>query len=154
MDQVAIAIQAVTEDSARIKVMVDEVSLGSEEQSRGIEQIGRAISKMEQVTQTTAATAEESAAAAEELSAQSEALKEVIGRVQSMISGKAEALGSIRYAAPVRSRASVPVFKRATRFAGNPRPMESAQPENSTRYLAAGNRKVAAANEFPMDDNF
>lgn len=154
VDQVAIAIQAVTEDSARIKVMVDEVSLGSEEQSRGIEQIGRAISKMEQVTQTTAATAEESAAAAQELSAQSEALKEVIGRVQSMISGKAEALGSIRYAAPVRSRASVPAFKPATRFAGNPRPMASAQPGSSTRDLAPGNRKVAAANEFPMDDNF
>ena len=71
VDQVALAIREITHDAGQVKVMVDEVSLGSEEQSRGIDQIGRAIGQMEQVTQTNAASAEESAAAAEELSAQS-----------------------------------------------------------------------------------
>jgi len=87
VDQVAGAIQAVTEDTARVKTMVDEVSLGSEEQSRGMDQIGRSITQMEQVTQTTAASAEESAAAAEELSAQSETMKDIVERLHSMVSG-------------------------------------------------------------------
>jgi len=85
VDQVAEAIKAVTEDTAKIKVMIDEVSLGSEEQSRGIDQIGRAISQMEQVTQTTAANAEESAAAAEELNAQSQTMQDVVSRLHAMV---------------------------------------------------------------------
>jgi methyl-accepting chemotaxis protein len=72
VDQVATAIRAITEESAKVKTLVDEVNLGSQEQARGIEQIGKAITQMEQVTQKTAANAEESASAAEELNAQSE----------------------------------------------------------------------------------
>jgi methyl-accepting chemotaxis protein/methyl-accepting chemotaxis protein-1 (serine sensor receptor) len=37
VDQVAAAIRTVTEESARIKTLVDEVNLGSQEQARGIE---------------------------------------------------------------------------------------------------------------------
>lgn len=85
VDDVAQAIQAVTEDSAKVQTMVDEVRQGSEEQSRGIGQIGRALSQMEQVTQTNAASAEQSAAAAQQLNAQSETLKDVIGRLHAMV---------------------------------------------------------------------
>ena len=87
VDQVALAIKDITAETEKIKVMVDEVSLGSEEQSRGIDHIGRAISQMEQVTQTNAAAAEQSAAAAEELNSQSETLKEVIKQLQLMVGG-------------------------------------------------------------------
>ncbi len=69
---------------AQMKVLVEEISLSSEEQGRGIDQIGRAIQKMEQGTQKSAANAEESAAAAEELSAQSEALREAAGTIARM----------------------------------------------------------------------
>jgi methyl-accepting chemotaxis protein len=86
VDEVAAAIRTITADSSKIKTLVDEVTLGSEEQSRGFEQIAKAINQMEQVTQTTAANAEESAAAAEEMNAQSETLKEVVGRLSAMIS--------------------------------------------------------------------
>lgn len=85
VDQVAQAIRVITSDSSRIKVLVDEVNLGSEEQSRGLDQISKAIVQMEQVTQTTAANAEEGAAAAEELNAQSEALKDVVSHVNAMV---------------------------------------------------------------------
>ncbi|MGD0580013.1 MAG: methyl-accepting chemotaxis protein, partial [Bryobacteraceae bacterium] len=61
VDQVATAIRAITEESGKVKTLVDEVNLGSQEQARGIEQIGKAITQMEQVTQKTAANAEESA---------------------------------------------------------------------------------------------
>jgi methyl-accepting chemotaxis protein len=87
VDQVATAIRAITEESTKIKTLVDEVNLGSQEQARGIEQIGKAITQMEQVTQKTAANAEESASAAEELNAQSEGLKEVVERLTAMVGG-------------------------------------------------------------------
>ena len=88
VDQVASAIQSLTEEAATIKTLVDEVNLGSQEQARGIEQIVKAISQMEQVTQKTAASAEESASAAEELTAQSETVKDVVGRLTAMVTGQ------------------------------------------------------------------
>ena len=61
VDEVAGAIGAIGEESAKVKVIIDEVSVGSQEQSRGISQIGKAITQMERTTQDAAATAEESA---------------------------------------------------------------------------------------------
>lgn len=87
VDQVTVAIRAVTEDSAKVKTLVDEVTLGSQEQTRGIEQIAKALSTMEQVTQQTAANAEESAAASEELTAQASALMDVVRQLSSMVGG-------------------------------------------------------------------
>jgi methyl-accepting chemotaxis protein len=87
VDQVAVAIRAVTEEAGKVKTLVDEVSLGSQEQARGIEQIGKAISQMEQVTQKSAANAEECASAAEELNAQSETLRDVVERLTAMVGG-------------------------------------------------------------------
>ena len=56
-----------TENATRVKSLVDEVNLGSQEQARGMEQISRVVLQMEQVTQKTAASAEESASAGTEL---------------------------------------------------------------------------------------
>jgi methyl-accepting chemotaxis protein len=89
VDQVAVTMRAITEESGRIKVLIDGVSQGSEEQSRGIEQIGRAITQIEKTTQNAAANSEESAAAAEELSAQSETLREIIAQLRRMVTADA-----------------------------------------------------------------
>jgi methyl-accepting chemotaxis protein/methyl-accepting chemotaxis protein-1 (serine sensor receptor) len=85
VDEVAAAIGAIGEESAKVKVIIDEVSEGSQEQSRGISQIGKAITQMERMTQDAAATAEESASAAEELNAQASTLQDVAGRLTVMI---------------------------------------------------------------------
>ena len=88
VDQVATAIRAIraiTEEAAKVRTLVDEVNLGSDEQTRGIEQIGKAIAEMEQVTQTTAANAEQGASAAAELQAQSDTLKQVVERLAAMV---------------------------------------------------------------------
>jgi len=87
VDQVATAIKAITEEAGKVKTLVDDVNMGSEEQARGIEQIGKAITQMEQLTQQTAASAEESASAAEELNAQSDALKDIVNRLTAMVGG-------------------------------------------------------------------
>ena len=85
VDQVAKAIETITQQSSQVKTLVDEVHLGSEEQNRGIEQIGKAITQMEQLTQKSAASAEESAAAAQQLSAQSAALKNIVTRLHTLL---------------------------------------------------------------------
>jgi len=89
VNQVVASIRALTEDSSRVKTMLDEVSVGSEEQSRGIEQVAKAIQQMEQVTQRSAASAEESASASEELTAQSETLREVVDGLAALVNGGA-----------------------------------------------------------------
>lgn len=99
VDKVALAIGAVTEQSARVRTLVDEVCLGSQEQARGIEQIGKAIAQIGQVTQTTAANAEESAAAAQELRAQSGTLNGVVATLTAMVGGSGSTAQSVRYAA-------------------------------------------------------
>ena len=87
VDRVALAIGTITEEAARVKTLVEEVSVGSREQERGIEQIGKSILQMQQVTQTTAANAEECAAAAHELDAQSESWKNTVNRIRTMVGG-------------------------------------------------------------------
>jgi methyl-accepting chemotaxis protein/methyl-accepting chemotaxis protein-1 (serine sensor receptor) len=85
LERVAVAVRAITDSSTKIKGLVDQVKVGSEEQARGSEQVARAIMEMEKVTQTTAASSEESAAAAAALSAQSGNLHDIVARLTSMV---------------------------------------------------------------------
>ena len=87
VDQVAGAIRIVTEEAGKIKLLVDEISVGSQEQARGIEQIGSAVTQMDKVIQRAAASAEEGASAAEELTAQSESLRGVVAQLTKMVGG-------------------------------------------------------------------
>jgi len=135
VDQVAVAIRFITEESARVKTLVDEVSLGSLEQTRGIEQIAKALTQMEQVTQQSAANAEESAAAAEELTAQASTLMEVVGQLGSMVGSAATTKSmQVRPTWQVHS-ASAPLHK-------------GAATASAPRALAA------KADSFPLDVDF
>lgn len=85
VDQVATAVRAITEEAGKVKVLVDDVNLGSQEQTRGMDEVAKAITEMQEVTQRTAANAEESAAAATELLAQSERLKETVSGLAALV---------------------------------------------------------------------
>ncbi|HEX5228735.1 MAG TPA: methyl-accepting chemotaxis protein [Bryobacteraceae bacterium] len=85
VDQMAEAIRLIGEDAGGVKTLVDEMTLGSQEQSKGIHQVSKAIADMQHVTQSTAANAEEGAAAAQELTAQATAMKDVVHRLVSMV---------------------------------------------------------------------
>ncbi len=87
VDQVATAIRTITDEAVRVRTLVDEVNLGSQEQTRGIEQVTKAINQIEQVTLKNAASAEEGASAAEELTAQSATLKDIVQGLTAMIAG-------------------------------------------------------------------
>jgi methyl-accepting chemotaxis protein/methyl-accepting chemotaxis protein-1 (serine sensor receptor) len=85
LDQMAGNVRAMTENSTKVKSLVDEVNMGSQEQARGMEQIARAVLQMEQVTQRTAASAEESASAGAELNNHANALRALVHEMREMV---------------------------------------------------------------------
>jgi methyl-accepting chemotaxis protein/methyl-accepting chemotaxis protein-1 (serine sensor receptor) len=162
VDQVAVAIRTITEESAKVKTLVDEVNLGSQEQARGIEQIGKAIAQMEQVTQKNAANAEESAAAAEELNAQSETLKDVVERLTAMLGGSEASNDVGNDVGLVRRRAGANHLKAQASH----RPGESAsglaslrravthQPKSAEHPAPVLLGRGASKEVFPLDEQF
>jgi methyl-accepting chemotaxis protein/methyl-accepting chemotaxis protein-1 (serine sensor receptor) len=142
VEEVATAIRAITDEMAKVKTLVDEVNLGSQEQARGIEQISKAITQMDQVMQKTAANAAESASAAEELNAQSETLKDIVERLMAMV-GRGEPRNG--YARPVQ---------RLARLACETKGKASARRAKSAGYeepaLAAG---PVVKNAFPLEEH-
>ncbi len=85
VDQVAAAIRDITESSAKVKTLIDGVSLGNQQQALAIEQISKAIGQMDQVTHQLASSAEQSAAAAQELHAQSASLNSVVENLAALV---------------------------------------------------------------------
>ncbi len=138
VDQVAAAIRTITEESAKVKTLVDEVNLGSQEQARGIQEIGKAINEMERVTQTTAANAEEGASAAEELNAQSETLKDIVERLTAMVGGGA-------------TTASARKTNRRTSVAGARASRRPSEPSSGLAALAA---RTTHKETIPMEEQF
>jgi methyl-accepting chemotaxis protein/methyl-accepting chemotaxis protein-1 (serine sensor receptor) len=78
-------VRAMTENLAKVKSLVDEVNMGSQEQARGMEQIARAAMQMEQVTQRTAASAQESASAGTDLNSHADALRALVHEMRDMV---------------------------------------------------------------------
>jgi methyl-accepting chemotaxis protein/methyl-accepting chemotaxis protein-1 (serine sensor receptor) len=87
VSRAADAIQAIAESANKVKLLVDEVNFGSQEQARGMAQIAKAVVEIEQVTQRAAASSEETASASEELSAQAEAMRNLIEGVRQLAGG-------------------------------------------------------------------
>jgi methyl-accepting chemotaxis protein/methyl-accepting chemotaxis protein-1 (serine sensor receptor) len=85
LDQMAGAVRSMTQSAIRVKSLVDEVNLGSQEQTRGMEQISRAIVQMEQVTQRTAAGAEQGASAGAELDGHASTLRDLVHEMHQMV---------------------------------------------------------------------
>ena len=103
LDGVVGAVTQVVENAGKVKILANEVNVGSQEQARGIEQISRTVAQMQQLTQSTAASAEEGASAGEEMSAQAAALTHTVQQLHKLLggAGKPASVGiSGRKAAP------------------------------------------------------
>jgi methyl-accepting chemotaxis protein len=87
LDQMAGAVRSMTDNTLRVKSLIDEVNLGSQEQSRGMDQIAQAVLQMERVTQRTAAGAEQSATAGTQLDGHAKDLKTLVGEMRAMVGG-------------------------------------------------------------------
>jgi methyl-accepting chemotaxis protein len=89
LQKVASVVGSITEAATKVKVLVDEVNVGSQEQARGIEEIARSLTEMDKVTQGTAAAAEQSASASQQMSAQARSLAEIVDQLR-VIAGSAD----------------------------------------------------------------
>ena len=78
----------VMESSVKVGELISGISDASNDQSEGISQVNTAISEMDKVVQSNAANAEESASASEEMSAQAEQLRDFVGDLMMMVTGK------------------------------------------------------------------
>ncbi len=137
------AIGDITGQSAKVKMLVDEIHMGSKEQSRGIEQVAGAVSQMQQVTQSTAANAEESAAAGKELAAQAENLHRLVGELNALVTRDGSAAPHFSEPGPsVRRNSPAGLAALASRVAGQP--ATAALPPSAPR-----NEDI-----FPMDEVF
>ncbi len=147
LDEVATVIRSITESAAKVKTLVDEVSVGAGEQSRGIDQISNALVQMEQTTQQTAASAEESASASQELRSQADSMQRVILAL--------EALASSRTAKPAsthpRTTRSTPTkangLLHLQKAVGTSRSKSVTPPKPKLATVAA------SASSFPLDDS-
>jgi methyl-accepting chemotaxis protein/methyl-accepting chemotaxis protein-1 (serine sensor receptor) len=145
VDEVALAIHTITDEFSRIRGLVDEINVGSEEQAKGTSQIGRVISQMEQSTQKSAAGAEESASVAEQLTAQSRALSDVVNRLAGMLGRDVTKLPQSAPRVEL-SRKSSPAPVLTPRLA-TVRSRE-AEPELIPAMVSL------SKNDFPLDDDF
>ncbi|MEA1969829.1 MAG: methyl-accepting chemotaxis protein [Thermodesulfobacteriota bacterium] len=82
------AFTKVAESAARVGSLIAEISAASREQSIGIDQVNVAVTEMDKVVQQNAANAEESASASEEMNAQAEQLREYVGDLVMLVTGK------------------------------------------------------------------
>ncbi len=102
LDQLATAIREITDRAEKVKTLIQEVNVGSEEQARGVEQIARAMTQMEQVTQSSAASAEHAASAGESMSAQAMTMRRVVDELEQMVGGRGRPKG-LADSAPARN---------------------------------------------------
>ena len=164
--ETADSIRSVSEQASRLKTLIDEVTLGSEEQTRGIEQIARAVSQMEQATQTAAANAEESASSAKELHRHADDLHNSLEKMQIILVGSTTGAVSDRSLpsvirteqpdafgpAPKPRTSKTATFDRASEknFSSSLSSLKQSTERNVTREGSFGN----AEEEFPLEESF
>jgi methyl-accepting chemotaxis protein/methyl-accepting chemotaxis protein-1 (serine sensor receptor) len=146
VDQVAVSIGEIAAEAGKVKILVDELNQGGQEQTRGIEEVARAVLQMQQVTQSTAAGAEESAAAAEELNAQSATLKAVVNRLRTMVDG-APAVRAGVIAPPLGTPKTAPRLEFAL-------PKKTASPTKRAHVDLGPSPRDSADEVFPLDEDF
>ena len=148
LQQVSEVIRSITDSAAKVKTLVDEVNLGSQEQARGVDEISRAITQMSQVTQNTAAHAEESASASEELSAQASAMNDVVVRLRALV----ESGGDRNSEGRVAVKKTVAPAKRLATGKNGLAALSSAvmkhSPKPATKLVGVGKSAIPLEDEF------
>ena len=131
------AFSQVAQSSAKVGDLVAEISGASKEQSAGIEQVNIAISEMDKVVQQNAANAEESASASEEMNAQAEQLRDYVGDLMMMVTGK-------------RDQASTGANRTIKPVSQNLNPRGS----GNKKMLSNNSKEVRPDQVIPFDDDF
>ena len=134
--------------ASQVDELVAEIATASREQSQGIDQVNTAVTQMDKVTQTNAAAAEECASASEELNAQAATLRDIVGELQTLVTGSStvhtggrEVLRTRPYTPPSTRRAAASTPPPRAAIGGN-------------RPALTSSKKKAPKDEIPMDDDF
>jgi len=85
IENMSSSITSITESAVRVKQLVDELHLSSQEQAQGIEQISSALTELETVTQRSAASAEQSASVSVSMSEQAGVMSDVVRRLVALV---------------------------------------------------------------------
>ncbi len=141
LQRVSEVIRGITESTVKVKTLVDEVNLGSQEQSRGIAAISKSIGEMDRVTQGNAASAEQTASASEEMSAQAQALRHIAKDLRRLVGGGDDG----QEGADHPGHALRPAGK-SRQFASTPRPNRHTSNTGSPAH--------AASDALPVEDDF
>jgi len=167
LEHVAQVIHAITESAGKVKTLVDEVNLGSQEQARGIEHISKSIAEMDRVTQANAASAEQSASASEQMSAQAEALQNIARELRTLVGGSDGAGGSddradrhasaARASAKTRRPETVPILAPTLVKTADLAALRSAVSPARANALSKPKLELpppAGSNAIPLEDDF
>ncbi len=90
MQVMAGSITSITESTARVKQLVDELQVSAHEQAQGIDQISSALTDLESVTQRSAASAEQSATVSVAMNEQANVMNEVVRNLVAMVGDQAK----------------------------------------------------------------
>jgi methyl-accepting chemotaxis protein len=85
IDRVSTSVVSITESATRVKQIVDQLSLSSQEQAQGIELIARSLTQLESATQQAAASAEQSASVSETMATQAVVMNRVVTELVSLV---------------------------------------------------------------------
>ncbi len=160
LQHVTQVIHAITESAGKVKTLVDEVNLGSQEQARGIEHISKSIAEMDRVTQANAASAEQSASASQQMSAQAEALQNIARELRSLVGGSEGGGGSDYNPSSARAIAKIRASAAAAPISAKPADLAalgSAVSSASAHALPKPKLQLpapAASNAIPLEDDF
>jgi hypothetical protein len=87
MPQVLDAQSVGADSSAKVAVLVGEISVASREQAQEVIQINNAVRDVDNVVHKNVATAEETAATSSEMCTEAEPMKGAVGNLMSIVSG-------------------------------------------------------------------
>jgi methyl-accepting chemotaxis protein len=85
IEEMTQSVVTITSSAAKVKELIDDLSLSSQEQAKGIEHIASALNQLEQVTQQAAASAEESSSICQAMSSQASVMDGVVGRLIELV---------------------------------------------------------------------
>jgi len=133
----------------RVRDIIGEISVASNEQADGISQVNSAVSHLDQMTQQNAALVEQSAAAATSMMDQARRLAEVVATFK--LSGRlAPSVATpARVAAPARTPAPRPVGARAQPMKPAAKSMASVTPPKIAHSAAPGKAAPQVASGKP-----
>ena len=166
LDEVTLSIRKVVNNSSRVKLLSNEVHIGSQEQARGIQQVSKAVLEMQQLTQTSAVSAQQGAEAGEQMGAQATNLNDAARRLREVVgAGRDQTLdrqhtATSRSSAALATHSSKPPSRSTTKVSAG-RTRTPAKPTVSGAEALAALAKAVPARPtpvsrmaLPLDDDF